>query len=45
MFKEFALISEPKNEKAIMRKCNILIDLGKVSECEELMKYLEEMAI
>ena len=35
---------EPKNEKAIMRKCNILLDLDKVKECEELMKNLEDVA-
>lgn len=27
-----------------MRKCNILLDLDKVKECEELMKNLEDVA-
>ena len=25
---------DPKNEKALMRKCNILLDLGKKEECK-----------
>ena len=35
---------EPKNEKALMRKCNILIDLGDLKECEKQLKGLEEVA-
>jgi len=35
---------QPKNEKALMRKCNVLLDLGKTKDCEAMMKVLEEVA-
>ena len=35
---------DTKNEKALMRKCNILIDLGDLKECEKQIKLLEEVA-
>ena len=35
---------DQKNEKALMRKCNILIDLGELKECEKQLKNLEEVA-
>lgn len=35
---------EPKNEKALMRKCNVLLDLGQKDKCLAMMKTLEEVA-
>ena len=35
---------QPRNEKALMRKCNVLLDLGKAKECEQVLKLLEEVA-
>ena len=33
-----------KNEKALMRKCNILLDIGKQEECKSLLSKLCEVA-
>jgi len=35
---------QPRNEKALMRKCNVMLDLGHKKECQENMKILEEIA-
>lgn len=38
---------EPKNEKALMRKCRVLVDLGgdvNYKQCESLLKHLNEVA-
>ena len=38
---------EPKNEKALMRKCRVLVDIGgkeNYDECETLLKVLNEVA-
>ena len=29
-----------KNEKALMRKCNVLLDIGKPEECKQLIPKL-----
>ena len=31
---------DPKNEKAMMRQCNVLLDLGKKEECKKLIPKL-----
>ena len=38
---------EPKNEKALMRKCRVLVDIGgkeNFQQCESLLKILNEVA-
>ena len=38
---------EPRNEKALMRKCRVLVDIGgkeNYNQCEELLKTLNEVA-
>jgi hypothetical protein len=34
------LRSDPKNEKAMLRKCGVLIDLGNIKECREILDKL-----
>ena len=35
---------DPKNEKALLRKCGVLVDLGGLKECEELLERLNVIA-
>ena len=38
---------QPKNEKALMRKCRVLVDIGgnqNYQKCEECLKILNEVA-
>jgi len=38
---------EPRNEKALMRKCRVLVDLGgdaNYKQCENLLSILNEVA-
>lgn len=35
---------DPRNEKALIRKCSILIEQGKTKDYEKLMKTLEDVA-
>ena len=35
---------DPMNEKALMRKCGVLVDLKEKKECEKMLKLLEEVA-
>ena len=34
------LKSDPKNEKALLRKCGVLVDTGKTPECREILEKL-----
>jgi len=34
------LKSDPKNEKALLRKCGVLVDTGKIPECKEILEKL-----
>ena len=34
------LKSDPKNEKAMLRKCGVLVDIGKIPECREILEKL-----
>ena len=31
---------DSKNEKALMRKCNILLDIGEIAQCKKLLEKL-----
>ena len=35
---------EPSNEKAMLRKCGVLIDLGNISECRQILEKLSVVA-
>ena len=35
---------DAKNDKAILRKCHVLIDLKKIKECEKLVEIAKEIA-
>ena len=41
---EQVLKIDKNNVKAIMRKCNILIDMGEVEKCKENLEKLNEVA-
>lgn len=38
------LRSDPKNEKALLRKGGVLVDLGRISECREILEKLQVVA-
>ena len=38
------LKSDPNNEKALLRKCAILVDLGSINECYLLLEKLNVIA-
>ena len=38
------LKSDPKNEKALLRKCGVLVDLNCLKECEEILEKLNLIA-
>ena len=38
------LKSDPKNEKAMLRKCGVLVDIGKIPECREILEKLQVIA-
>ena len=35
---------DPNNEKAMLRKCGVLIDLGSVTECQQILEKLNVVA-
>ena len=37
---EQVLKSDPKNEKAMLRKCGVLVDIGKIPECRQILEKL-----
>lgn len=38
------LKSDPKNEKALLRKCGVLVELNGLKECEEILEKLNLIA-